>query len=107
MNTSSVRSASVRWPRALPESPAWRVARDRSDRLREDRGAKTREGFGSSCRGSDQTNLAKFAELATVRQTLLWFLEHGLELQARRPNARSFGNLRGGYQRPQPRTVFG
>ena len=29
---------------------------------------------------------AKFAELATVRQTLLWFLEHGLELPARRPN---------------------
>src|SRR5277367_1797868 len=26
----------------------------------------------------------KFAELATVRQTLLWFLEHGLELPARR-----------------------
>jgi len=29
---------------------------------------------------------AKFAELTTVRQTLLWFLEHGLELPARRPN---------------------
>jgi DNA invertase Pin-like site-specific DNA recombinase len=29
---------------------------------------------------------AKFAELATVRQTLLWFLEHGLELPARRAN---------------------
>jgi DNA invertase Pin-like site-specific DNA recombinase len=29
---------------------------------------------------------AKFSELATVRQTLLWFLEHGLELPARRPN---------------------
>src|ERR1700728_1821556 len=28
----------------------------------------------------------KFAELATVRQTLLWFLEHGLELPARRAN---------------------
>jgi DNA invertase Pin-like site-specific DNA recombinase len=29
---------------------------------------------------------SKFSELATVRQTLLWFLEHGLELPARRPN---------------------
>ena len=29
---------------------------------------------------------AKFSELATVRQTLLWFLEHGLDLPARRPN---------------------
>ena len=28
----------------------------------------------------------KFSELGTVRQTLLWFLEHGLELPARRPN---------------------
>jgi len=28
----------------------------------------------------------KFSELATVRQTLLWFLEHGLDLPARRPN---------------------
>jgi DNA invertase Pin-like site-specific DNA recombinase len=29
---------------------------------------------------------SKFSELATVRQTLLWFLEHGLDLPARRPN---------------------
>jgi DNA invertase Pin-like site-specific DNA recombinase len=29
---------------------------------------------------------SKFAELGTVRQTLLWFLEHGLDLPARRPN---------------------
>jgi DNA invertase Pin-like site-specific DNA recombinase len=28
----------------------------------------------------------KFSELGTVRQTLLWFLEHGLDLPARRPN---------------------
>jgi DNA invertase Pin-like site-specific DNA recombinase len=29
---------------------------------------------------------SKFSELSTVRQTLLWFLEHGLDLPARRPN---------------------
>jgi DNA invertase Pin-like site-specific DNA recombinase len=29
---------------------------------------------------------SKFSELGTVRQTLLWFLEHGLDLPARRPN---------------------
>jgi DNA invertase Pin-like site-specific DNA recombinase len=28
----------------------------------------------------------KFSQLGSVRQTLLWFLEHGLELPARRPN---------------------
>jgi DNA invertase Pin-like site-specific DNA recombinase len=28
----------------------------------------------------------KFSELGTVRQTLLWFIEHGLDLPARRPN---------------------
>jgi DNA invertase Pin-like site-specific DNA recombinase len=28
----------------------------------------------------------KFSQLGTVRQTLLWFLEHGLDLPARRPN---------------------
>ena len=28
----------------------------------------------------------KFSELGTVRQTLLWFLEHGLDLPARRPS---------------------
>jgi DNA invertase Pin-like site-specific DNA recombinase len=31
-------------------------------------------------------SFSKFSELGTVRQTLLWFLEHGLELPARRPN---------------------
>ena len=31
----------------------------------------------------------KFAELGTVRQTLLWFLEHGLEVPARTPSGRS------------------
>jgi hypothetical protein len=29
---------------------------------------------------------AKFSGLATVRQSLLWFLEHGLALPARRPH---------------------
>jgi DNA invertase Pin-like site-specific DNA recombinase len=28
----------------------------------------------------------KFSQLGSVRQTLLWFLEHGLDLPARRPN---------------------
>jgi DNA invertase Pin-like site-specific DNA recombinase len=31
----------------------------------------------------------KFIELGTVRQTLLWFLEHGLEVPARMPSGRS------------------
>jgi DNA invertase Pin-like site-specific DNA recombinase len=31
----------------------------------------------------------KFVELGTVRQTLLWFLEHGLEVPARTPSGRS------------------
>ena len=29
--------------------------------------------------------LHKFAELGTVRQTLMWFLEHGLEVPTRTP----------------------
>jgi DNA invertase Pin-like site-specific DNA recombinase len=43
---------------------------------------------------------AKFSELATVRQTLLWFLEHGLDLPARRPN----GDIV--WKRPSYATVY-
>lgn len=43
---------------------------------------------------------AKFAELTTVRQTLLWFLEHGLELPARRPNGEVI------WKRPSYATVY-
>ena len=43
---------------------------------------------------------AKFAELTTVRQTLLWFLEHGLELPARRPNGEIV------WKRPSYATVY-
>lgn len=31
----------------------------------------------------------KFAELGTVRQTLMWFLEHGLEVPTRSPNGKT------------------
>ena len=31
----------------------------------------------------------KFAELGTVRQTLMWFLEHGLEVPTRTPNGKT------------------
>ena len=43
---------------------------------------------------------AKFSELGTVRQTLLWFLEHGLDLPARRPN----GDIV--WKRPRYATVY-
>lgn len=43
---------------------------------------------------------AKFSELGTVRQTLLWFLEQGLDLPARRPN----GDIV--WKRPRYATVY-
>jgi DNA invertase Pin-like site-specific DNA recombinase len=42
----------------------------------------------------------KFSELGTVRQTLLWFLEHGLDLPARRPNGDTV------WKRPCYATVY-
>jgi len=41
----------------------------------------------------------KFSELGTVRQTLLWFLENGLEVPARTPRGRTF------WRRPVYRSV--
>jgi DNA invertase Pin-like site-specific DNA recombinase len=45
--------------RTLSEGPAGRIGRDRPGRLRQDRGAKTREGSGSSRPGSDQIDLCQ------------------------------------------------
>jgi DNA invertase Pin-like site-specific DNA recombinase len=42
----------------------------------------------------------KFSQLGSVRQTLLWFLEHGLDLPARRPN----GDIV--WKRPSYATVY-
>jgi hypothetical protein len=42
----------------------------------------------------------KFAELGTVRQTLWWFLEHGLELPTRTPRGATY------WRRPSYRTVY-
>jgi hypothetical protein len=36
----------------------------------------------------------KFAELGTVRQTLMWFLEHGLEVPTRSPSGKITWNYR-------------
>jgi hypothetical protein len=41
----------------------------------------------------------KFAELGTVRQTLMWFLEHGLEVPTRTPNGKT------GWKRPVYRSM--
>ena len=42
----------------------------------------------------------KFLELGSVRQTLLWFLEHGLEMPVRNP----LGEI--GWKRPSYATVY-
>jgi len=85
---------------AACQSPAWRTACGCTDRLHQTEEQLLEKEPGPSSTASHCVGVRKFLELGSVRQTLLWFLEQGLEMPARNELAETC------WKRPSYGTVY-